>query len=476
MAAQDKIAREIKVLVDLLGRYPDGLGIEQILAQAGLGLPRRTLKRRLESPEFAMDGKGRATVYKLKTGATPQPPGPSAVVTGHDEADAVPLSEQAKGLRALVRRPLEARDPVGYRHAFLDGYRPNESFYLSADERQRLAKLGGTDGTNQPAGTHAQNILNRLLIDLSWNSSRLEGNTYSLLDTERLIAFGEAAEGKNATEAQMILNHKEAIEFLVEGAAEIDFDRQTILNLHAKLADNLLEDPHAVGRLRRIGVAITGSVFHPLGIPQQIDEYFNQVLTTARAIRDPFEQSFFAMAQLPYLQPFEDVNKRVSRLAANIPMIKKNLSPISFVGVSQRLYTDAMLAVYELNRVELLRDVFLWAYERSANRYAAIQQSTGQPDPFRFRYRPQLRLIVPDVIKRKLDKKAAAQFIAAWTAQEIAEADRARFVEMVETELLALHEGNFARYAVRPSEFADWYALWTVKPARASKALRKTKD
>jgi len=90
------------------------------------------------------------------------------------------------------------------------------------------------------------------LIDLSWNSSRLEGNTYSLLETERLLEFGENAEGKDALEAQMILNHKAAIELLVEQAAEIGFNRYTILNLHALLSDNLLADPQACGRLRAI--------------------------------------------------------------------------------------------------------------------------------------------------------------------------------------------------------------------------------
>jgi hypothetical protein len=473
MAAQDKIAKQIQALVVLLRRHPDGIGIEDILAQADLGLPRRTLKRRLESAEFVMDGKGRATVYKLAPGDVKRV---QPIVAQAIDTDVVPLSEVGRKLRDLVRRPVAARDPVGYQFAFLDGYRPNETFYLSANQRQHLARLGTTDGTDQPAGTHAQNILNRLLIDLSWNSSRLEGNTYSLLDTERLIEFGEAAEGKNASDAQMILNHKEAIEFLVQDAEEIDFNRQTILNLHAKLSDGLLENPEAVGRLRSIAVGIGGSVYHPLGVPQQIDQYFNQILDTARAIRDPFEQAFFIMVQLPYLQPFEDVNKRVSRLAANIPMIKRNLSPISFVGVTKELYTSAVLAVYELNRVELLRDVFAWAYERSANRYAAIQQQVGAPDPFRFRYRPQLRLIVAEVIKGQLDKKMAAKFIAEWAMKELDEADRPKFIELVETELLALHEGNFARYAVRPSEFDAWHKIWSAKPARVSKAARKPKD
>jgi Fic family protein len=163
----------------------------------------------------------------------------------------------------------------------------------------------------EPAGTYARHILNRLLIELSWNSSRLEGNTYSLLDTKRLIEFGQEAEGRDRLEAQMILNHKDAVEFLVGNAAEIGFNRYTILNLHAILANNLLADERAAGRLRHIGVCIDGSVYHPPETPQLVEECFDQMLATAAAITDPFEQSFFVMVQLPYLQPFDDVNKRV---------------------------------------------------------------------------------------------------------------------------------------------------------------------
>jgi Fic family protein len=172
---------------------------------------------------------------------------------------------------------------------------------------------------------------------LSWNSSRLEGNTYSLLDTKRLVDFGQEAEGKGRRDAQMILNHKAAIEFLVRSADEIAFDRLTLLNLHALLADGLLEDPGSPGRLRTILVGIDGSTYHPPGVPQVIAECFDQILATASAITDPFEQALFVMAQLPYLQPFDDVNKRVSRLAANIPLIKGNLCPLSEAGSTRAL-------------------------------------------------------------------------------------------------------------------------------------------
>jgi hypothetical protein len=258
----------------------------------------------------------------------------------------------------------------------------------------------------------------------------------------------------------MILNHKDAIEFLVSAADEIGFNRYTILNLHGLLANNLLADPMAAGRLHTIAVGIEQSVFHPLEVPQLIDECFDQILATAAAIRDPFEQAFFVMVQLPYLQPFDDVNKRVSRLAGNIPLIKGNLSPLSFADVPRQTYIEAVLGVYELNKIDLLKDVFIWAYERSAARYAAVRQSLGEPDPFRLRLRAELREIVGEVIRRRMDRKAAADHIAAWSKAKINPADRQRFTEVVETELMSLHEGNFARYQIRPSEFEAWQRIW----------------
>src|SRR5271167_4709768 len=176
----------------------------------------------------------------------------------------------------------------------------------------------------------------------------------------------------------MILNHKDAIEFLVGSAEDIGFNRYTLLNLHALLANNLLGDPAAAGRLRHIPIGIEGSSFHPPEVPQLIEECFDQILATAAATVDPFEQAFFIMAHLPYLQPFDDVNKRVSRLAANIPLNQHNLAPLSFIDVPGELYIKGLLGVYELNKIDLLRDVFLWAYERSALRYRVVQQSLGE--------------------------------------------------------------------------------------------------
>jgi hypothetical protein len=172
------------------------------------------------------------------------------------------------------------------------------------------------------------------------------------------------------------------------------------------------------------------------------------------------------MVQFPYLQPFDDVNKRVSRLAANIPLIKGNLSPLSFADVPKQAYTEAVLGVYELNKVDLMKDVFIWAYERSASRYAAVRQSLGEPDPFRLRYRTLLRDVIGEVVRGRMDRTAAAAHIAMSATEKIAAADQDQFRDVAESELLSLHEGNFARYQIRPTEFEAWQKVWAAAPTQ----------
>lgn len=448
--------KELTAIEEVVLRHPDGVTAREIAAALVGDLPRRTLQYRLKhlvsAGRIRQEGRGRGTLYR-----------PAAAKVRGAAATLIPFTKGAAEIRAYLRRPPAARKPVGYNREFLDNYRPNETAWLSEKERTHLAEIGRPDFAPQPAGTYARRILNRLLIDLSWNSSRLEGNTYSLLDTRRLIEFGEAAEGKERLETQMILNHKDAIEFLVDMAGDAGFNRATILNLHANLANNLLPDETAAGRLRYIAVGIEKSAFYPLEVPQLIAECFDQLLATTAAISDPFEQALFAMAQLPCLQPFDDVNKRVSRLAANIPFIRDNLSPLSFTDVPHAVYTDALLGVYELNRIDLLKDVFIWAYEKSAARYAAVRQSLGEPDPFKMRYRDALIQVVGEAVRDPMDRKAAFAHIASWARANLASSDRERFRETAENELLSLHEGNYARYRVRPAEFEAWQKVWNTK-------------
>ena len=420
-----------------------GATVEQLTRALGR-LPRRTLQRRLaqlvREGRALVVGRGKHRRYHLV-----------GIVPGSED---LVLSKSGDQIRLLVRRPLSQRTPVGYQRELLEAYRPNRDAYLDPVIRAHLHQIGKAPGEERPAGTYARQILNRLLIDLSWASSRLEGNTYTRLDTQNLIELGRSAPGKDQREAQMILNHKAAIEMLVENVAQVRFDRYTLCNLHALLAENLLADASAVGRLRCIDVAISGTVYQPLGIPQRLEELFDRLLATATAIEDPFEQAFFVMVQLPYLQPFEDVNKRVARIAGNIPFIKHNLAPLSFVDVPERDYVDGLLGVYELNRVELARDVFVWAYERSCQRYTAARDSLPQPDPLRLRNREQLTEVVNAIVRDDLLPEDGA--VRELAAPLVNPADLDDFVAMTIHELHGLHEGNLARYRLRPSELRRW--------------------
>lgn len=442
----------------ILLRNPGGLTSTAIAASLKNPPHQRTVQRWLAELTAAgiitASGRARATVYQLSTAPGPAPILLAEPAAAFDATDGIPLSEQGREVLAYVRRPRTGRTPVGYNRSFLDDYVPNLSGYLSKATRRHLRRIGETDAFGRPAGTHGRAILNRLLIDLSWASSRLEGNTYSRLDTQNLIELGRHAEGKGAQEAQMILNHKAAIELLLDEADCVGFDAQTLLSLHGLLSENLMPDPDASGRLRFRPVHISGSVFIPLAMPQTILECFHSILGKAAAITDPFEQAFFALVHIPYLQPFEDVNKRVSRLAANIPLIKNNLSPLTFIDVPDRTYIDAILGVYEMNRIELLQDLFVWAYERSAKQYVAVRKSLAEPDPLRLRYRLQLREIVVDIVRS--GRQDVLHAMEEFAREQIVDQDRAAFVEMVQDELKRLHPGTLARYRLRLSEFEAW--------------------
>jgi Fic family protein len=453
---------ELALIERVISEHPKGIGIsalERILAPRLPKMNRRTLQRRLkrlvEDGRIITEGESIALVYRRgQVVITPESTvhkGASDVVTPEPY---IPVSPEGAIVKDLVQQPLMQRKPVGYQRSFLEDYEPGVTYYLSESLRAQFHEMGRTPVGQSPAGTYAREILNRLLIDLSWASSRLEGNTYNLLDTQNLIEFGQVAEGKDIQETQMILNHKAAIEMITNEADQVGFNLFTFLNLHAILSENLLPSDDACGRLRRRPVDITGSVFHPLAMPQILEDCFRLFLQKAEAIPDPFEQAFFVMVQLPYLQPFEDVNKRVSRLGANIPLIRNNLCPLSFMDVPEQGYVDGTLGVYEFNQVDLLRDVFTWAYERSCQRYLAITQTMAEPDPLRIRYREALIQAVQKIVQGR--KEPSIKNFQELTNELVLEKDREAFNDMVLAALHRLHEGSVARYRLKLSEFQTW--------------------
>ncbi|MEO8336365.1 MAG: Fic family protein [bacterium] len=457
--AQDTsdLTEQARKIIQILSEQSGGLSapeIAELLAKEGMPVSGRTLRRRLgelgNARQIESRGERRGRRYFPAIVSTDVDG-----VTPDGEEGYPPLSGASRAAIGKLRVPLTHRTHVTYDASFLDKYEPGTTWYLDAGVREQLAVLGATEDQDRPAGTFARQVHHRLLIDLSWSSSHLEGNTYSRLDTQRLLDFGEQAQGKDAEETQMIINHKAAIEMLVDDAERIAYDRYTILSLHGLLSENLLPNSADEGRLRMHPVGIGSSTYVPIAIPQKIEEYFDLILRKAQAIPDPFEQSFFVMVHIPYLQPFADANKRTSRLAASVSLIKQNLVPLSFSDVAPAAYRDATLAVYEFNDVSLLRDVFIWAYSRSSQQFKVVRESLGQPDPFRLRYRLALHDAVRDAITHGLAPTMAAMH--AWAAANgIPEADQGQFAETAERLLLGLSASSAGRYRVTPGQFESW--------------------
>ncbi|CAN5288974.1 hypothetical protein BH09SUM1_BH09SUM1_23730 [soil metagenome] len=441
-----------------------GLSASEVLKESDLIMPLRTMQHRLST----LEKDGRVTMTGSRRGARYHAAAEMRMdfFRVSEEEDPYPHkaefrpAESSRAALEYLRRPVKDRQPVGYNRELLELYRPNETYYLPSAVRKRLAEMGRSEDIGRPAGTHARRIMERLLIDLSWNSSRLEGNTYSILDTERLLKLGEEAAGQSRENTIMLLNHKEAIKMLVEDADMIGFNRRTIFSLHGLLASGLMKNESGVGQIRRVPVYIGASSYTPTHFPQVLDECLNLILSKAAAIDDPFEQSLFALAHIAYLQPFEDVNKRTSRLMANIPLVRGNLCPLAFEGIQEREYVNAILALYELNDIRLLRDVFIWTYEDSCKRHSYVRQLLGDPDMFAVRHRPQTKEIIQEVVLGRMNKKEAAAAIKRYASARIREEDRARFIELVENKLLSLHSGNVGVYRLYPPAYEAWEPIW----------------
>ncbi len=325
-----------------------------------------------------------------------------------------------------------------------------------------LTAKGRRTDDPEPAGTYARRIYNRLLIDLSYHSSRLEGNTYSLIETQRLLLEGTGATGKLDEEAVMILNHKEAIRYLVERASHLEPSYEEICTLHYLLSDGLVP-PAGSGKVRDHGVRVGASSYIPLDRPAELERRLRQIADKAMAIQEPYEQSLFLLVHVAYLQAFTDVNKRTARLAANIPLVTRNRVPLSFNAIEKDDYASAMLAVYELNDPRPLMELYRASYLRGCQEYDASAEALGV-DAVRVRYRAQRRDVLRGVIQERLAGQALMSRLRE-AAEAIPAADRAAYLRDLEEDVRELSPQRLAGLGVTREEYQRWRDRQTEPPS-----------
>ena len=361
--------------------------------------------------------------------------------------------ESAKIIKQ-VQRPIYERHPVVYNDDWFDSYQPNSTFYFPTNIRIQLEKAGQRLKKEDPAGTYAHQIFNRLLIDLSYNSSRLEGNTYSLLDTQKLLLEGASVEGKLDEEKIMILNHKEAIRYIVDNAQKLEITEQTICTLHYLLSEGLIE-PRYSGKIRDHAVRIGGSTYIPFEDHRYLMTRFQRIIKKASLIKNPYEQSLFLIVHLSYLQGFSDVNKRTARISANLPLIKNNFVPLSFNDVEKDDYTSAIIAIYELQDVRPFIDLYLFSYLRTCAMYDATVKTIGF-DEVRVRYRQQRRSLIREIILNKLIGESMHHYISAQLLLLVKEEDRNLFFEDVMEDLKEMDLSRIAGLGITSGELNAW--------------------
>jgi Fic family protein len=256
---------------------------------------------------------------------------------------------------------------TSYNFSLIPDILPNVSLF-TAHELTLLNNLQNNflENVVQLSDFEYQKNMERLAIDLSWKSSQIEGNTYSLLETERLLKDRQTAAGKTKEEATMLLNHKDAIDFVVANSGYfLSLSIAKIEELHSILIKELGVDKNI--RTRRVG--ITGTNYRPLDNEFQIREALQQTCDLINSRENIFEKALFVLVLLSYLQAFSDGNKRIARITANALLIANKYSPISFRTVDSIDYKKAMLLFYEQNNISAFKQIFISQFKFAVENY-----------------------------------------------------------------------------------------------------------
>lgn len=239
---------------------------------------------------------------------------------------------------------------------------------FSSDEMEHLQELQNEflKNVSEMTVNEYRNEMERLGIDLSWKSSQIEGNTYSLLETERLLKESKTAEGKTKEEAVMLLNHKDALRFVLDNPDYLnELTTSHIEDIHQLLTKELSVDRGI--RTRRVG--ITGTKYHPLDNEFQIREALSDTCSLINSRDNVFEKALLILILLSYIQPFADGNKRTARITSNATLIANGYCPLSFRSVDSIDYKKAMLIFYEQSNLYSFKKIFIEQFEFAVKEY-----------------------------------------------------------------------------------------------------------
>lgn len=261
----------------------------------------------------------------------------------------------------------ERQIQTGYNFELIPNVLSHVSLFTE-QEMQELNSLQGQFASNFAALTDNQKRkeMERLGIDLSWKSAQIEGNTYSLLETERLLRERQTAAGKSKEEAVMLLNHKDALDFVVDNPSHLaHLTIARIEEIHSLLVKELGVDRNI--RNRRVG--ITGTNYRPLDNEFQLREALQQTCDLVNSRSNIFEKALYVLVLLSYIQAFSDGNKRVARITSNAILIANGYCPISFRTVDSIDYKKAMLLFYEQNNISAFKQIFIDQFRFAVNTY-----------------------------------------------------------------------------------------------------------
>jgi Fic family protein len=242
----------------------------------------------------------------------------------------------------------------------IDLFTPSELDYLNALQKQHYEKI------SQLNERERKTELERLAIDLSWKSSQIEGNTYSLLETERLLKDKQTAAGKTKDEAVMLLNHKDAIDFIV---AHEDYLHPLRLSAIEDIHSILVKELNVDRNIRKRSVGISGTNYRPLDNEFQIREAMEEMCGLVNLKQNVFEKAFLVLLLISYIQPFNDGNKRTARIISNAILMENHYCPISFRTVDSLDYKKSMLIFYELNNISAFKKIFISQFEFAVKTY-----------------------------------------------------------------------------------------------------------